>query len=130
MLIKADINETSCKLKFFIKNKNKIWVVKILLSHWYSDKNHFLLLLDSENSGAKEKQIKLSDRDRGMSMETTKKIRDGNFEIFESVLILDSIRTEHYSMHFICKATNLFGTTAQTIQLVIIYLILHLKTDI
>jgi hypothetical protein len=51
-------------------------------------------------------------------MEPTKKIRDINFDIYESVLILDSIRTEHYSMHFICKATNLFGTTAQTIQLV------------
>jgi hypothetical protein len=34
----------------------------------------------------------VSDRDRGMSMEPTKKIRDGNFDVFESVLILDSIR--------------------------------------
>jgi hypothetical protein len=53
-----------------------------------------------------------------MSMEPTKKVRDGNFDVFESVLILDSIRTEHYTMHFVCKATNLFGTSSQTIQLV------------
>lgn len=53
-----------------------------------------------------------------MSMEATKKVRDGNFEVYESVLILDSIRTEHYTMHFICKATNIFGTSSQIIQLV------------
>jgi hypothetical protein len=87
----------------------------------FKQKYIFFFFTDSENPGAKAKQIKLSDRDRGMSMEPTKKIRDANFEIFESVLILDSIRTEHYSMHFICKATNLFGTTSQTIQLVIVF---------
>lgn len=64
------------------------------------------------------KQIKLADRDRGMSMDTTRKIREGNVEMFESVLVLDSVRTEHYTMHFICKATNIFGTASQTIQLV------------
>ncbi len=65
------------------------------------------------------KQIKLADRDRGMSMDATRKVRDGNVELFESVLVLDSVRTEHYTMHFICKATNVFGTASQTIQLVI-----------
>ena len=44
---------------------------------------------ESEHAGQKSKQIKLSDRDRGMSMETTKKIREGNFDVYESILILD-----------------------------------------
>ena len=91
----------------------------------YADVFKKLDFAESENSGQQSssvsKQIKLSDRDKGMSMEATKKIRDGNLEVFESVLILDSIRTEHYSMHFICKATNLFGTSSQIIQLVSIF---------
>jgi len=64
------------------------------------------------------KQIKVSDHDQGMSIEPTRKFREGNIDMFESVLLLDSVRTEHYSMHFICKATNIFGTATQTIQLV------------
>ena len=92
-------------------------------SNLYADVFKKLDFAESENSGqqSSSKQIKLSDRDKGMSMEATKKIRDGNLEVFESVLILDSIRTEHYSMHFICKATNLFGTSSQIIQLVSIF---------
>jgi hypothetical protein len=63
-------------------------------------------------------RLGVTHRDRGESVELPERVRGPQYTsaTYDSVLILDNVRTEHYKTMFRCEAVNKFGAASHTIQ--------------
>ena len=66
------------------------------------------------------KRIDLSNRDRGEAVDPPERVHDPAFATatYDSVLVLDNVRSDHYHTVFRCEATNRYGAASHTIELV------------
>ena len=47
-------------------------------------------------------------------------------DMYESILVLDNVRSEHYSTIFRCEAANKYGVATHDIEVIIIWISIYL----
>ncbi len=69
---------------------------------------------------AEMKRVDISHRDRGESVDPPERVFGPAFTTatYDSVLVLDNVRSEHYHTKFRCEAANKYGVASHTMELV------------